>query len=255
MMHDKRGLKLGFSTLSIFMKPPESWAETAIGDDFNAMEILCEGPMWPRQGLWKSAIGNIGRNGIDVYLHSPTVDLNPASVNRGIREETLTQLKETVDMAAGIGAKYITTHPGIIHKPIPRIWEMCTEWALQVLGEAADYAKNNGVTLSIENMPNKSTYLCTNAEELDMFRKRCNCGITIDVGHAVTCPDPLSFMRLQGISYLHVNDNKGDKDSHLCPGDGILDLEMLRLHDRMIIELNDYSNVLRARDLILNLLC
>jgi sugar phosphate isomerase/epimerase len=62
-------------------------------------------------------------------------------------------------------------------------------------------------------------------------------------------------MRLPGISYLHVNDNKGDKDSHLCPGDGILDLEMLRLHDRMIIELNDYKNVLRARDLILRLLC
>jgi sugar phosphate isomerase/epimerase len=254
MMLDKQGLRLGFSTLSIFMRPPSSWASIALEDDFNALEILCEGPMWPRHGLWKEEICDIGKNSIDVYLHSPTVDLNPASVNRGIREETLKQLKETVDMAAGIGAGYITTHPGIIHKPIPRIWEMCTEFALQVLGEASDYASGRGVVLSIENMPHRDTYLCTNADELDMFRKRCRSGVTIDVGHAVTCPDPMSFMRLPHISYLHVNDNKGDKDSHLCPGDGILDLGMLKMHDHMIIELNDYNNVLRARDVILRAL-
>jgi sugar phosphate isomerase/epimerase len=251
MMHDRRGLILGFSTLSIFMRPPASWASIAVEDDFNALEILCEGPMWPRHGLWQKEIGDIGRDGIDVYLHSPTVDLNPASINPGIREETLRQLKETADMAAAIGARYITTHPGIIHKPIPRIWDMCLEYALQTLAEASDYAKSRGVVLSIENMPNKPTFLCTNAGELDMFRKRCSSGVTIDVGHAVTCPDPLSFMKLQHISYLHVNDNKGDKDTHLCPGDGILDLGMLKLHDHMIIELNDYNNVLRARDVIL----
>lgn len=253
-MHDAKGIRLGFSTLSIFMRPPESWAATAIGDDFNALEILCEGPMWPRQGLWRERIDSIGNDGLDVYLHSPTVDLNPASINRGIREETLRQLKETVDMAAGIGASYVTTHPGLIHKPIPRIWEMCMELALQVLGEVADYAKSNNVILSIENMPNKPTYLCTSAPELDRFRQHCGCGVTIDVGHAITCLDPASFLKLEGISYLHVNDNMGDKDSHLCPGDGILDLNLLKMHDRMIIELNDYGNVIRARDVILRTL-
>lgn len=254
MMKEPKGIRLGFSTLSIFMRPPESWADTAVQDNFNAMEILCEGPMWPRFGLWKEKLLGAGNNGLDVYLHAPTVDLNPASVNRGIREETLRQLKESVDMAGGIGASHITTHPGIIHKPIPRIWKMCMEYAVQVLGEAADYARGSGVTLSIENMPNKPTYLCTSAEELDRFRRDCGCGVTIDVGHAITCPDPVSFLKLDGISYLHVNDNMGDKDSHLCPGDGILDLNMLKMHDRMIIELNDYKNVIRARDVILRTL-
>lgn len=253
-MHEAKGIRLGFSTLSIFMKPPESWAGTAVEDHFNAIEILCEGPMWPRFGLWKEKLPGMGNDGLEVYLHAPTVDLNPASVNRGIREETLKQLKEAVDMAAGIGASLITTHPGVIHKPFPRIWEMCMEYALQVLGEAADYAKGMSVTLSIENMPNRPTYLCTNAAELDKFRRRCGCGVTIDVGHAITCPDPASFLKLEGISYLHVNDNMGDKDSHLCPGDGILDLNLLKMHDRMIIELNDYKNVIRARDVILRTL-
>jgi sugar phosphate isomerase/epimerase len=242
------GLKLGFSTLSIFMRPPETWAKIALADNFNAIEILCEGPMWPRRGAWKSGMS---ADGLEVYLHSPTIDLNPASVNEGIREETLRQLKETIDMAAGLDAKYVTTHPGVIHRPIPRIWDMCVEFATQVLGEAADYAKASGVTLSIENMPNRRTYLCTRPEELDRLRKACGCGITIDVGHAITCPDPPSFLKLPGISYLHVNDNRGDRDAHLCPGDGILDLSLLRLHNRLIIELNDYGEVLKARDVIL----
>ena len=46
-------------------------------------------------------------------MHSPTIDLNPASVNRGIREETERQLCESVDMAVAIGARYVTTHPGL----------------------------------------------------------------------------------------------------------------------------------------------
>lgn len=246
-------IKLGFSTLSIFMKPPETWAETALKDDFNALEILCEGPMWPRAGLWQRIQG-MGNNGLDVYMHSPTIDLNPASVNKGIREETLRQLKETVDMAATINASYVTTHPGIVHRPERRILDMCREFAIEVLAEASDYAKASGVTLSIENMPHRKTYLCGTSEELDIFRQRCGSNVTIDVGHAILSPEPGSFLKLKNISYLHVNDNKGDKDSHLCPGDGILDLSMLKQCDRMIIELNDYGNVLRARDTILGAL-
>ncbi|HEY3422321.1 MAG TPA: sugar phosphate isomerase/epimerase family protein [Methanocellaceae archaeon] len=251
-MHDD--LKLGFSTLSVFMKPPESWEGIARGDEFNALEILCEGPMWPRAGLWKSTIEGLGGNGMEVYMHSPTIDLNPASVNGGIREETLRQLKETIDMASGIKARFVTTHPGVIHRPDPFILDMCREFAMVVLGEASDYAKENGVILSIENMPFRKTYLCGTSEELDMFRERCGSNVTIDVGHAILSPDPMSFLRLKNISYLHVNDNKGDKDSHLCPGDGILDLNMLKCCDRMIIELNRYDNVLRARDIILDTL-
>jgi sugar phosphate isomerase/epimerase len=245
-----RKITLGFSTLSIFSKPPETWADVAKGDDFDALEILCEGPMWPRAGQWKSTLDGIGADGLEVYIHSPTIDLNPASLNRGIREETLKQLKETIDMAAAIGAKVVTTHPGVVHRPDPWILDACREYSMEVLGEASDYAKKSGLILSIENMPFRKTYLCGTSEELDTFRQRCGSNVTIDVGHAILSPEPMSFLKLKNISYLHVNDNKGDKDSHLCPGDGILDLNMLKCHDHMIIELNNYDNVLRARDII-----
>jgi sugar phosphate isomerase/epimerase len=242
--------RIGFSTLALFMKTPAEWAEIIARDGFNAVEILCEGPNWPRLAPSDEIADNLRGRGLEIYMHSPTIDLNPASVNRGIREETERQLKESVDMAAAIGARFVTTHPGVVHKD--KVRGFCTEYAQQVLGEVADYARACGVTLSIENMPYRQTFLCNAPDELRAFQRHCRCGVTIDVGHAILCPEPREFLNLDGISYLHVNDNHGKKDQHLCPGDGILDLSMLDGQERMIIELDDYRNVLRARRVILD---
>jgi len=246
---DSMQKRIGFSTLSLFMRSPGEWADAAERDGFNALEILCEGPNWPRQAPSRAIAESFEGRGLEVYMHSPTIDLNPASVNRGIREETERQLRESVDMAAIIGARFVTTHPGVVHKE--KVRGFCSEYAMQLLGEVSDYARANGVTLSIENMPFRQTYLCNSPEELLAFQRHCGCGITIDVGHAILCPEPYEFLKMDGISYLHVNDNHGSKDQHLCPGDGILDLCKLDGQERMIIELDDYRNVLRARQAIL----
>lgn len=241
--------RIGFSTLALFMKTPAEWAEIITRDKFNAVEILCEGPNWPRHAPKDAIAASLRGRGLEIYMHSPTIDLNPASLNRGIREETQRQLCESADMAVAIGARYVTTHPGFVHKDMVRA--ICSEYALQVLGEAADYARGAGVTLSIENMPYRPTFYCNTPEELLAFQRHCRCGVTIDVGHAILCPAPYEFLRLDGISYLHVNDNHGSKDQHLCPGDGILDLSRLDGQERMIIELDDYQKVLRGRQAIL----
>ena len=244
-----RTVRIGFSTLSLFWKTPPEWAEAARADGFGAIEILCEGPQWPRKADKATIRESTAGLGLDIYLHSPTIDLNPASMNPGIREETLRQLRETADLAAAIGAAYITTHPGLVHKD--KVRPVGVDFAKQVLGEAADYARSAGVALSIENMPTSKQYLCNTPEELSDFRTHCSCGVTIDVGHAILCAEPQEFLRLPEISYLHVNDNMGERDQHLCPGEGILDLAMLRGQPRMIIELDDYGKVLKGREAIL----
>ncbi|HMK48389.1 MAG TPA: sugar phosphate isomerase/epimerase family protein [Methanocella sp.] len=245
-------VRIGFSTLSLFWRSPFDWAKAAISDGFGAIEVLCEGPQWPREADARQIRDSFEGSGLEVYLHSPTVDLNPASVNRGIREETLRQLGEAVDMAAVAGAKYVTTHPGIVHKD--KVRGVCIDYAMQVLGEAADDARSAGVTLSIENMPSHRQFLCNTPEELAGFSSNCGCGVTIDVGHAIMCSEPREFLNLSEIVYLHVNDNMGERDQHLCPGEGILDMSMLLGQKRMIIELDDYAKVLKGRDIIFNVL-
>lgn len=52
MKHQIHIMKIGFSTLALFMSSLAQCLETASKDKFQLMEILCEGPYWPRNGLY-----------------------------------------------------------------------------------------------------------------------------------------------------------------------------------------------------------
>lgn len=244
-------MKLGFSTLALFMNSLEDFLETASRDEFELIEILCEGPYWPRNVLAsKTNFEIFDSYDIDVYLHSPTIDLNPGSLNPGIREETLKQLKETVDFGAKINSKAITTHPGLIHRLEERVRNFGIQHAIEILTEATDYSKERGIKFSIENMPDKYAYFCNNAEEHLFFVEQCGSCATVDTGHANTTKDVNSFFKLKNIVYYHLNDNDGKKDQHLTLGAGTLDLKLLNGVKNGIIELNNYQNILKSRDVL-----
>jgi len=242
-------MKLGFSTLALFMNSLEDFLETASTDGFELIEILCEGPYWPRNVLaFNTNFDFFDSYDIDVYLHSPTIDLNPGSLNPGIREETLKQLKETVDFGVKINSKAITTHPGLIHRLDERVRNFGIQHAIEILTEATDYSNDRGIKFSIENMPDKYTYFCNNAEEHRFFVEKCGSYATVDTGHANTSMDVKSFFKLKNIVYYHLNDNNGKKDQHLTLGEGTLDLNLLNDVKNGIIELNNYQNILKSRD-------
>lgn len=244
-------MKLGFSTLALFMYSLEKCLETASNDEFQLMEILCEGPYWPRNVL--SVENNFEAfysYDIDVFLHSPTIDLNPASLNPGIREETLKQLKETLDFAVKIDAEAITTHPGLIHRLEDRVRNYAMKHSIETLKQANNYAKDVGIKFSVENMPNKYAYFCNSADEHKKFLESCDCYATLDVGHANTTGDVKSFFEMDNIAYYHLNDNDGKKDQHLTLGDGNLDIQLLNGVEKAIIELNNYENILKSRNIL-----
>ena len=84
----------------LFMRSFEECLDIATKDGFKLMEILCEGPYWPRNVLnHVEGLEIFSSYDLDIFLHAPTIDLNPASLNPGIRDETLRQLVETVDLA------------------------------------------------------------------------------------------------------------------------------------------------------------
>ncbi|GAB4307306.1 MAG: sugar phosphate isomerase/epimerase [Methanobacteriaceae archaeon] len=248
-------MKIGFSTLALFMDSFEKFLDKASTDGFNLMEILCEGPYWPRKVMLmdKRELEVFDSYDIEIFLHSPTIDLNPASLNPGIRNETLLQINETIDLAAKIGAKAVTTHPGMIHRLEDRIRLLAREYAIETLLSASEYANERGINFSIENMPGKYAYFCNNFLEHQNFTKRCQCHATLDVGHANTTQDIESFFKMNNILYYHISDNNGEKDEHLSLGEGKLNLNFLKGLKDVIIELNDYDNILKSRDVLLNL--
>lgn len=245
-------MKIGFTTLALFMSSLEQFLETAINDGFKLMEMLCEGPYWPRNMLTmdESEFEIFNSYDVDVFLHAPTIDLNPGSLNPGIRKETLIQLYETVDLACKIGAKAITTHPGLIHRLEERVRNRGIRYSIETLQKANEYAEERDVIFSVENMPYRYAYFCNTAPEHEYFVKKCDSYATVDTGHANTCDDTESFFKMKKIAYYHLSDNDGQKDQHLALGEGTFDLSLLDGVDKGIIELNNYKNILKSRDLL-----
>ncbi|KZX17706.1 sugar phosphate isomerase/epimerase family protein [Methanobrevibacter filiformis] len=252
-------MKLGFSSLALFMKPLKDILEIAIKDKFEIIEILCEGPYLPRYILehleelnLKEINEFIELNNIEIFIHSPTIDLNPASMNIGIRQESEKQIKETLEFAHLINAKAVTTHPGIVHRREKRIRDIAIEYTIDTLKHCQDYAEKVGVNLSIENMPKRFSYLASCPQEHEKIVANVGSSATIDWGHVNTYKNPHDFLKVSNILYFHLNDNSAIKDQHLSLGEGNADFssEFLKQVKYGIIELNSYDNVLKSKEFI-----
>jgi sugar phosphate isomerase/epimerase len=245
-------MKVGFSALALFDISFDKIVQRASTDGFDVVEILCEGPYLPRFALKNIAQFEIlSQYDLELTIHSPTVDLNPASLNVGIREESVKQLIEAVDLAASIGASTVTTHPGYVKRINQRLTKQSLEFALKSLENWAQYAEDVGIEPSIENMPRNQKYFCTDVAQHKLFVESCGTSATIDVGHAHTNDAIQEFLHADfQVTYYHVSDNDGRRDQHLPIGKGTIDWDQLRGIHKAIIELNNYEAVKESRDVL-----
>ncbi len=248
-------MKVGFSALALFDISFDKIVQRAFTDGFDVIEVLCEGPYLPRLALQNIAQFEIlSQYDIELTIHSPTVDLNPSSINVGIREETVKQLNETVDLAASIDASTITTHPGYVKRINERLTKQSLELALKSLENWALYAKDVGIEPSVENMPRNSKYFCTDVAQLKLFVETCGTSATIDIGHAHTNDALGEFLHADlQIAHYHVSDNDGQRDQHLPVGKGTIDWDQLCGINKAIIELDDYEAVKESRNELIGL--
>lgn len=237
-------MKLGFTTLALFMEDNNKIINLAKQYGFEMIEILGESPFYEKdKGEFKDC-------GIDMRIHAATVDINIASLNTGIRAESVRQMIECGHYAEKINANTITVHPGIIGRNEPHLRKWALEIAVESIGEIID---NTNVEVSVENMPVRGKFLGNMVEEIEMIQEETGCSLTIDTGHGNTCGNLEEMLSLKNISYCHLNDNDGVKDQHIAIGDGTLDLNLLKKIDTAIIELNDFDNILKSKKVIENL--
>lgn len=248
-------MKLGFSTLSILFKPINETLDIAKRDGFELIEILSEGPYVAYRLLKDDElIRDKKKSDIEINIHAPTVDLNLASLNDGIRRESVKQTCQTVDIANKIGANAITIHPGKIGRDDKELRKYAIELAVESISKCVDYGKEHGkIKVSVENLPKRFSFLGNSVEEIEYIQENTGSKITIDTGHANTCKDCEEFFKLKNIEYFHINDNNGIKDQHLVLGEGTLDFNLLKYIDKGIIELNKYDNVLKTQECIKSL--
>lgn len=237
-------MKLGFTTLALFMQDNNKIIDLAKQHGFEIIEILGEGPFFEKDNMeYKDC-------GLDMRIHAATVDINIASLNRGIRTESVKQMIQCGEYAEKINANTITVHPGIIGRNEPRLRKAAMEISIESVGEIID---NTNVEVSVENMPVRGKFLGNTVEEIEMIQEATGCSLTIDTGHGNTCGNLEEMLSLKDISYCHLNDNDGVKDQHITLGEGTLDLNLLKRIDTAIIELNNFDNILKSKEVVDNL--
>lgn len=162
-------------------------------------------------------------------FHAPFADaIDISSLEAETRIAAVRELLIAADAAAALGATFLVLHPGPERagKPPPQEWLHRMTAAAVSLNEVARHCRDLNLTLLLENMlPHLMFGHTSDILFLLGAIRETNVGTCLDTGHAFLSRDLRTVVhKLSGhLRMLHVNDNLGERDDHLPPGDGAID--------------------------------
>lgn len=216
-------MKIAVSTLALYPKTLEEILPI-LEDELKLKycEIIHECPL-----------NSINKDIFDSYsikptIHTPISDMNIASPTKLIREGSVNEIKNSMDLANKIGADIVVIHPGKVPFLTQNFEDKILNLNYNSLKLCADYAKDLGLTMCVENMPNMEGYLFKDVSKLHDLVENLDIYMTIDVGHAHNCNfSPKEMLNSNRIKHIHLSDNDGSWDNHDALGYGTLNFEEL----------------------------
>jgi sugar phosphate isomerase/epimerase len=190
-----------------------------------------------------------------VSFHAPFADkIDITALDPMARKMAVAELLIACEAAAVMGVENLVLHPGPERAGRPPEEEFLARMhnAAESLNTVALRCCEKGIHLVLENMLphllfghiNDMLYLLGSIRE-------CGVGACLDTGHAYLSRElGMVIHKLSGHLHLvHVNDNRGDGDNHLAPGEGHIDWpwlmsELKRCHfgGTLILELSSREN-------------
>lgn len=223
-------LTVGACTYSWLWDAPLREAVHRIADlGFHHFELMSHVPhCWPRD--WSSADRLAFRRlyesrGLRLTSVNPTfLDLNMASPNPGIRDETIAQLRETVELAHDIGAGIVVAPGGRKHLLMAPDQPYLSGLVQGALESLLPDCERLGVTFGLEN-----GYNVTHTAELMVQMCRAlshpRLKLVYDVANATMVESPLDGLEVvaRDLALLHVSDTSDKVWGHDRIGTGVID--------------------------------
>jgi len=148
--------------------------------------------------------------------------ISVAYLERRKRIESMEEIKRAIEVAELLPFRHLILHLGLPEEDF-NIDKF--DAAFTSLEHLNLYAKERGVSILLENIPNE----ITSPERLIRFMKYTHMGLKVcfDTGHAhMTCGVAHAFEVLKDyIASTHVHDNHQEKDEHLVPFEGGIEWE------------------------------
>ena len=202
---------------------------------FDSVEIWTDHLWWTGEDPARLA-PQLESYGLRSTVHCPAWEVNITSPNRGIREESLRQMFESIEQAQTLGADLLVIHPGRLGGPglsPERFWEL----QLEAWDRLVAYADRRGVILTTENMETSSKrHVVKTAEDVHRIVGHFppgKLGVTFDTSHMGDTDGCLAFIAagLDEITHVHLSDTRnlpsGDVRYHLPLGEGQIDFRQV----------------------------
>ena len=149
------------------------------------------------------------------------------SLNERVRNDSVAYIEDAIRNAAALGSRHISLCPGmtLAGEDLAAGWAQLRKSFLELLA----HTQGTDMVLLIEPAHRfESTLILTVADGLRMIEEigSDRLGILLDTGHAAVNGEDLAAVvrGLQGVPFhIHIDDNFGDNDAHLIPGDGRID--------------------------------
>jgi sugar phosphate isomerase/epimerase len=161
-------------------------------------------------------------------VHAPFADMNIASPSKPMLRAILKRLGRSMNYANLLDANLWIFHPGA--KTGISMFYPGEDWTQnsKSLFKIFKTAKNYGLNIAIENLPEKYGFIMKSPRDFLRFYKESGLngvGIALDVGHASLEGYTENFLRRlpDKIWHIHVSDNEGEHDQHLGIGYGRID--------------------------------
>lgn len=168
--------------------------------------------------------------GVDIIVHLPHGDTTHmiGSSNKRVRNESIAQMKNCIEVAGEINAKKAVLHTDSANAPLLIENGNMTTLAA-VLSELDNYGAEYDVEICAENMRARRPTL----DDFSELANLTDISITVDTGHARTSgyddEQIGEFLSSNGhiVSHIHLNDTRGPVDEHLPFGSGTVDFKRI----------------------------
>lgn len=190
-----------------------------------------------------------------VSFHAPFAErIDITSLMESERETAIHELIRACEAAAILGCEYVVLHPGPEREGRPPEAEFLQHMhhASSSLNHVASRCCELGIQLLLENM--LAHLLFGHVRDMMYLLgeiSTCNVGTCLDTGHAHLAREMgIVIQKLSGhLKLVHINDNRGDWDAHMAPGEGTIDwpwvINELRrndFHGVLVLELHGGGN-------------
>lgn len=177
-----------------------------------------------------SELADIGDSyGVKYSVHAPFADINIASPSKPILKTAIKRLQQSLANAGAIDAFLWVFHPGLetgisVFYPGEAWNQNCKN-----IKFLCKNAKDNGVKVAIENLPDPYPFLMKSVNHFQKFYEETgeDVGLALDIGHANLNGQIELFLEnlSDRIIHVHAHDNNGKTDQHLGIGYGTVNWE------------------------------